>query len=185
MIAGRLAAVQRLRPSGSAKRSPDRDRSRGRDTAALSPGRSPAWTSSPRASGSKSSGSTAIGTRRACRRLNLLIDLKDDLGLTYVFISHDLNVVRFISDRAIVMYLGEVVESGPVEALWEDARHPYTRAAGRHAVARSGQTHQGSADRGRSAQSDQSAVGLPLPHALRVRGKRVQRKKPGAVRDRQ
>ncbi|MEA2875103.1 MAG: hypothetical protein QOF14_299 [Hyphomicrobiales bacterium] len=60
--------------------------------------------------------------------LNLLIDLKDELGLTYVFISHDLNVVRFISDRVIVMYLGEVVETGPVEALWSDARHPYTRA---------------------------------------------------------
>jgi peptide/nickel transport system ATP-binding protein len=60
--------------------------------------------------------------------LNLLIDLKQEFGLTYVFISHDLNVVRFISDRVIVMYLGEVVESGPVEALWEDARHPYTRA---------------------------------------------------------
>src|SRR3954471_994692 len=60
--------------------------------------------------------------------LNLLVDLKNDLGLTYVFISHDLNVVRFIPDRVIVMYLGEVVECGPVDALWEDARHPYTRA---------------------------------------------------------
>jgi peptide/nickel transport system ATP-binding protein len=60
--------------------------------------------------------------------LNLLIDLKDDLNLTYVFISHDLNVVRFISDRVIVMYLGEVVETGPVETLWSDPRHPYTRA---------------------------------------------------------
>ena len=60
--------------------------------------------------------------------LNLLVDLKNDLGLTYVFISHDLNVVRFISDRVIVMYLGEVVESGPVETMWADARHPYTRA---------------------------------------------------------
>jgi len=60
--------------------------------------------------------------------LNLLLDLKAEFGLTYVFISHDLNVVRFISDRVIVMYLGEVVESGPVETLWADARHPYTRA---------------------------------------------------------
>ena len=60
--------------------------------------------------------------------LNLLVDLKQDLGLTYVFISHDLNVVRFISDRVVVMYLGEVVETGPVESLWQDARHPYTRA---------------------------------------------------------
>jgi peptide/nickel transport system ATP-binding protein len=60
--------------------------------------------------------------------LNLLLDLKDEFGLTYLFISHDLNVVRFISDRVIVMYLGEVVESGPVETLWADAKHPYTRA---------------------------------------------------------
>jgi peptide/nickel transport system ATP-binding protein len=60
--------------------------------------------------------------------INLLVDLKDDLGLTYIFISHDLNVVRFISDRVIVMYLGEVVEEAPVETLWEGARHPYTRA---------------------------------------------------------
>ena len=61
-------------------------------------------------------------------QLNLLLDLKEELGLTYIFISHDLNVVRFISDRVIVMYLGEVVESGPVETLWTDAKHPYTRA---------------------------------------------------------
>jgi peptide/nickel transport system ATP-binding protein len=60
--------------------------------------------------------------------LNLLIELKEALGLTYVFISHDLNVVRFISDRIMVMYLGEVVESGPSETLFKDARHPYTRA---------------------------------------------------------
>ena len=60
--------------------------------------------------------------------LNLLIDLKDELGLTYIFISHDLNVIRFISDRIVVMYLGEVVESGPVEALWDKPRHPYTEA---------------------------------------------------------
>ena len=60
--------------------------------------------------------------------LNLLLDLKEEFGLTYLFISHDLNVVWFISDRVVVMYLGEIVESGPVEALWADSRHPYTRA---------------------------------------------------------
>ena len=60
--------------------------------------------------------------------LNLLIDLKNEFGLTYIFISHDLNVIRFISDRIVVMYLGEVVESGPVEALWLKPRHPYTEA---------------------------------------------------------
>lgn len=60
--------------------------------------------------------------------LNLLADLKQAFGLTYVFISHDLNVVRFISDRVMVMYLGEVAEIGTVEALYAEPRHPYTRA---------------------------------------------------------
>ena len=60
--------------------------------------------------------------------LNLLGDLKRDLGLTYIFISHDLHVVEYISDRILVMYLGKVVEIGPVEAIHAGARHPYTRA---------------------------------------------------------
>jgi peptide/nickel transport system ATP-binding protein len=60
--------------------------------------------------------------------LNLLVDLKAEFGLTYVFISHDLNVVQYISDRVLVMYLGEVVEMGPVDAIYERAGHPYTRA---------------------------------------------------------
>ncbi|MBN8493311.1 MAG: ATP-binding cassette domain-containing protein [Burkholderiales bacterium] len=60
--------------------------------------------------------------------LNLLLDLKDEFGLTYVFISHDLNVVRYISDRVMVMYLGQVVEIGESEALFESPRHPYTKA---------------------------------------------------------
>ena len=60
--------------------------------------------------------------------LNLLLDLKEEFGLTYVFISHDLNVVRFISDRVMVMYLGQVVEIGETEALFERPRHPYTAA---------------------------------------------------------
>jgi peptide/nickel transport system ATP-binding protein len=60
--------------------------------------------------------------------LNVLIDLKRRFQLTYVFISHDLNVVQFISDRVLVMYLGKVVEIGPVEAVYGHPRHPYTRA---------------------------------------------------------
>jgi peptide/nickel transport system ATP-binding protein len=60
--------------------------------------------------------------------LNLLLDLKDAFSLTYVFISHDLNVVRFISDRVMVMYLGQVVEIGAADALFDNPAHPYTRA---------------------------------------------------------
>jgi peptide/nickel transport system ATP-binding protein len=60
--------------------------------------------------------------------LNLLLDLKEAFGLTYVFISHDLNVVRYMCDRVMVMYLGQVVELGDSEQLFKDPRHPYTRA---------------------------------------------------------
>ncbi len=60
--------------------------------------------------------------------LNLLLDLKDEFGLTYVFISHDLNVVEYMSDRVMVMYLGRVAEIGASDALFKAPRHPYTRA---------------------------------------------------------
>jgi peptide/nickel transport system ATP-binding protein len=60
--------------------------------------------------------------------LNLLMDLRQERNLTYVFISHDLNVVRHISNRVMVMYLGEVAEIGPVSELYSKPRHPYTQA---------------------------------------------------------
>jgi oligopeptide transport system ATP-binding protein len=60
--------------------------------------------------------------------INLLQELKDLYGLTYVFISHDLNVVHHISDRIGVMYLGRMVELGPAEAVYNDPLHPYTQA---------------------------------------------------------
>jgi peptide/nickel transport system ATP-binding protein len=60
--------------------------------------------------------------------LNLLGDLKEQLNLTYIFISHDLHVVKYISDRVLVMYLGQVVEIGPVDQIYENPRHPYTQA---------------------------------------------------------
>ena len=60
--------------------------------------------------------------------LNLLDDLKQRLNLTYLFISHDLNVVHYVSDRVLVMYLGKIVEVGPVDRIWREAAHPYTRA---------------------------------------------------------
>jgi peptide/nickel transport system ATP-binding protein len=60
--------------------------------------------------------------------LNLLGELKEKFSLTYLFISHDLNVVEYMSDRIMVMYLGRVVETGPVEEIYRHPRHPYTRA---------------------------------------------------------
>lgn len=60
--------------------------------------------------------------------LNLLLDLKEQFGLTYLFISHDLNVVEHVADRVLVMYLGKVAEVGPVERIFGAPGHPYTRA---------------------------------------------------------
>ncbi len=60
--------------------------------------------------------------------LNLLQELKAEQGLTYIFISHDLQVVQYLCDRVMVMYLGQVVEVGPVEQIYSMARHPYTQA---------------------------------------------------------
>jgi peptide/nickel transport system ATP-binding protein len=60
--------------------------------------------------------------------LNLFMDLRDELGLAYLFISHDLGVIRHLCDRVAVMYLGRVVESAPVDELFAQPNHPYTRA---------------------------------------------------------
>jgi oligopeptide transport system ATP-binding protein len=60
--------------------------------------------------------------------LNLLLELQRELDLAYLFISHDLSVVRHIADEAMVLYLGTVAESGPIDAMFEAPRHPYTQA---------------------------------------------------------
>ena len=71
---------------------------------------------------------SALDKSIEAQMLNLLADFQRRFSLTYIFISHDLNVVEFVSDRVLVMYLGQVVETGPVAAIYQSPWHPYTRA---------------------------------------------------------
>ena len=70
---------------------------------------------------------SALDPSVAAQILNLLMALKAELGLSYVFISHDLPLVRDLSDRVAILFAGRVVEQGPTPAVMEDPRHPYTR----------------------------------------------------------
>ena len=59
--------------------------------------------------------------------INLMQDLQEEFGLSYIFISHDLSVVRHISDRIFVMYLGNIVEAGPADLIYSRPMHPYSQ----------------------------------------------------------
>ncbi len=112
--------------------------------------------------------------------LNLMVRLQDQLGLTYLFIAHNLAVMRHISRNVAVMYLGRIVEHSPTADLFREPLHPYTQALMKAApapVARR-KSIQPALD-GRHAEPDLAAKRLPLPSALPARDGRLPRHLPG------
>ena len=117
--------------------------------------------------------------------INLLEDLQERLGLTYLFVSHDLSVVEHISDRVVVMYVGRVVEIADTKELFTRPLHPYTEAL-LAAVPQPDprKRHEAAAAEGRGAEPGQPAVGVLLPHPLPVRAAEVHRRDTTAAGDR-
>ena len=104
--------------------------------------------------------------------LNLLADLRRDLGLTYLFISHNLAVVEHVASEVAVMYLGRIVERNETDALFrEPAPSLYAGAAGKRADAGAGQGRARHRPRRRHAGSGQYSAGLPVQPALPHRGR--------------
>ncbi len=119
--------------------------------------------------------------------VNLLADLKETMGLTLLFIAHDLSMVRYVSDRMAVMYLGQLVELGPADDVYFRPQHPYTQsliaanpAGGSRARAAAGP---GGAAR-RDPIAGEPRARLPLRRALPVRDGGVPRARPGLARGR-
>ena len=117
--------------------------------------------------------------------INLLEDVQDEFGLSYLFVAHDLGVVRHVSDRVAVMYLGKIVEDSGADELYDKPIHPYTqRAAVRGADPRpEAELRAGAAGaRGRRAEPDRPAVGLPLSHPVPVGDRRLHVRRACAAR---
>ena len=117
--------------------------------------------------------------------INLMRSLQQRFGLAYIFISHDLAVVKHIADRIAVMYLGKIVETATTDELFRNPRHPYTRAL-LAAVPLPDPTaaRERALLEGDIPSADEPAVGLPLPHALHLRARGLPARRAGARRRR-
>ena len=115
--------------------------------------------------------------------LNLLRDLQDRLGLAYIFVSHDLAVVKHIADRVAVMNLGVIVETAETQALFASPRHPYSRALlSAIPVPKPRAKRSRIAAAGGDAERAQSAVGLPLSYPLPLCDRALPRRSAATAR---
>ena len=113
--------------------------------------------------------------------LQLLADLQMELNLAYLFISHDIHTVRYISDRICVMYLGQIVETGPAEDVFRNPQHPYTQALLSSTLSADPRVKRDQVPaRRRDPVRDEPAAGLLPPRALPECGPGV-RRRPGAA----